>query len=131
MFKQGEYKILSIGLQQETPNHVPYPIFGIVEGPKGGKILLDSYNLDRLFAIASNHSIQVRISSYLASFANRTGIATTVSLIGDPEIAVVKYGESIGIPQSRMVIRLNNQRLFEKVAKGFWFYDPAFEYCAR
>ena len=34
------------------------------------------------------------------------------------------------IPKSRTLERIGNERLYNKISKDFYFYDPNFEECA-
>lgn len=44
----AEYKFVEFGYCQLSVNHVPYFMYSIVEGPRGGQYMLDEFNTEAL-----------------------------------------------------------------------------------
>lgn len=44
----GKYKFIQFGYYQLSAEHIPFLVYSIVQGPRGGNYLLDEFNTDKL-----------------------------------------------------------------------------------
>lgn len=77
---EGSYKIVKVVAAAQSPRHIPYLVYVIVAGPKGGKYLLDLFNIEMIIRnkITSKIDAFYSIESILLSYARRIGIYTEV-----------------------------------------------------
>lgn len=126
----GMYSIEKIILSKELPNRPSYSIGAILTGPKGGAIAVDEFNLERLVINATGHRITIPVRAYITSYSNRTGLGHKVYQEYREDEVVQMLMKVYKIPKSRTLERIGNERLYNKISKDFYFYDPNFEECA-
>lgn len=117
-----EYILVEVGVQQFSPNHIPYIIYGIVRGPRGGTIILDEYNLERIFRARLDSYTTPRINEFIMSMARHYGMLKVWNLssfeIMD-DSAPLTIADKYGIPHDRVCRRNRRKTKVNKIIEHF------------
>ena len=72
MAKRGNYIITEVHVARQSKNHIPYFIYIIIEGPRGGKYLLDLFNIEMIIWNQLPGYRNMTMSQALISYGNKT-----------------------------------------------------------
>lgn len=116
-----EYTIAEVVGYRKTIGHIPCVMYAVVEGPNGGKILVDTYNLEKLINIWSGPEVWERMSGggmpldWLLGAASKSGklrmIDTPLNTSNARKMST--FARKNGM---RALIRQRNMALFDKLA---------------
>ena len=113
-----DYKINTICTYRYSSNHYAYIAYAILEGPHGGKIFVDEFNLENLvynFACKNdrNDILSDRLDNYIISYGRRFNLINEIV----PESTwndamVVSTARQLGFKSTNSIIRKSNRRLY-------------------
>jgi hypothetical protein len=109
---KGKYSLCSIAVCKKNSAHLPYIAYGIVEGPRGGQILIDYYNLEKIFKSNRFYS-DMSIEPLLISYANKNDMLDAYKEIDTSDGGLRSLATKNGL---RALIRNQNTELTRKVA---------------
>ncbi len=73
--KSQSYKISEVHIAKLSEKHIPYFMYAIVIGPKGGKYLIDIYNIEQIAFYRNDYNRAYNIDAKIRYYAMRNGIA--------------------------------------------------------
>lgn len=97
MDRKGNYKIVEVHIGRNSKMHIPYFAYIVAQGPKGGKYLIDLFNIELMAFEQIGRPIRGPMSEELISYGIRTGKA--VMHEGDFSTSdenLIKMAKSIG-----------------------------------
>ena len=110
------YTISQVVAVRETPNHIPYIAYAIISGPRGGRLLVDYYNLERIILNRIRDSRVCRIDPIIQDIAREQGRLRFVERCDTSDLGLKGLANSMGIrPVIRNSGRFEYKRLFDKL----------------
>lgn len=89
---ESQYKIVEIHFARLSNKHIPYFTYMIVCGPRGGKYLLDPYNVQYMLVSQIGGGALPRLDPLISSYAHRNNIYmlyTGPDSFGDKDLSVI------------------------------------------
>ena len=105
------YKISKVVAVKLSPCHIPYFGYAIIEGPKGGKALIDLFNLEQLLFARDSRLRAIRLETAILSYANSKGILRYVSDLDTSDKGLSDIAKKHSIEK---LIRKGNRSCFYK-----------------
>lgn len=126
--ERGEYSIEAIVCYKASPVHYSRILYGIAAGPRGGRILVDLYNLERLAKYWSEQRGFDEIQKFggaedwLKSAATKSGkmIQSKFDLDCSNDEVLAKHARA---RNWRYLIRNRNPELYERLKQGILYVN--------
>lgn len=122
MGKSSTFKIVQICSGRQSVKHLQYFVYMVVQGPKGGKYLLDLYNIELILSERFGRDRVIgfgKVERLLLSYGLRHSIMVDVGYVSTSDKDLVEYAKHIkAVPVVRKKSRTHYYTLLNKIDFG-------------
>ena len=115
----GQYKLDYIVVVQVDRNHIPFLGYGVLEGPRGGKTLIDLFGLEIIMK-KNRRFTRCIIEKLLMSYCYTTGRVVVVNDLDTSDSGLKAIANK---SKMRSCIRLTNRKKLENITTDFDYSD--------